>query len=198
MTAVSITRLICAVFFLVAIGFCVHLFLVKDVRLGVKVLWIAGIIFVIGLRPEGLPFLSRNISVLSFFRIAFLALFIVFLALSVFVVFWIQIPQERHPRFDGVVVQYMDVDGHPMPQVEYKNSSGEKIIFADRYASYLFPNRTFKEGERVSVLVIDPSSAHIDFSFLSRWGTAIFLMFMTALALMFSAICHLRIFLNSG
>lgn len=198
MTAATTARLICAVLFIVAAGICVYLFAIKEVRMGVKMLWIAGLIFSIAVRPSGLPFLSDNPSTLSFFRIAFFSLFVVLLTVTVFVVFWIQIPQERHPRFEGVVIGYADVGGHSIPQVEYRDRNGEKIIFLDKYASYLFPKRTFKTGEHVTVIAVDSSSVHIDYSFFSRWDTAIFLMFATAMTLAFAVICHVRILQNVG
>jgi hypothetical protein len=194
--ATAITRIVCATLFFALSTASAYLFFQKDNRLGLKLLWVAAIILGIAIQPERLPFFSGNASSLLFFRNAFALVSVCLLIVDVFVVFWIQLPLERIPRFQGVVSGYVHAGigtlSKQLPQVEFNDEHGQKRVIADRFAGVLFPGRVFRPGERVSVIVPSLENAHIDYSVLSRWDVAIFLLCLTALTLTFSIACHIR------
>lgn len=139
------------VFGLIAVAVAVHFTLQRDGSLAIKTAWIAALLLVIAAKPGKLPFLSGDPGTCLFFRNAFAALFAVFLIFNVFVIFWIQLPQERVPRFKGRVIELVNSRGASVPRVEFRDTTGTQNVFDDALSTTTFPHHRFAVGEHVVV-----------------------------------------------
>ena len=189
-SATTFARLVCSLLFLVAASLTLYAFLQKDNRLALKLIWVSAIIGMFALQPARLPFFSENPTSLIFFRNMFFVFSLLFLALDLFIIIHIQLPQERYPRFSGFVRTASTADKGPV--ISYRDASNVEHAVVDRYAMVLFPGRTFKSGQRVTVIALKPENAHIDYSFLSRWDTAIVLNFLILCMLTFGIACQIK------
>ena len=163
-----------------------------EAPLAAKVGWLAAVLLVIALAPEKLPFFSRDAGTCLFFRNVFGGIFVALSLLDLFVIFWIQLPQEQMPRFDGRVVELVSLQGVVIPRVQFQDSMGKPTVFDDALAPTIFPRHTFFVGERFVVRAPATAPPHIDHSALARWDTAIFLILIAALTFSLSLACHLR------
>jgi hypothetical protein len=193
---IIIVRFVSGACCLLVSGLAAYLFIHSDNYRAIKVSWIAAILLLITIKAESLPFIAGPPASLLFYRNAFAAISLCFVAFLCFIIFWIQLPQERRfPHFDGVVIGFSDaVEGksvHPFPVVEYHDAVGEKKAFVDRTSEIFLPRHAFYRGEKVSV--IDPNGhPRIDESMLARWSTTIFMVGLTLLTTTFSVVCHIR------
>jgi hypothetical protein len=188
----QIVQWVCVGLCLVAVAVAVNLMLHRDAALGIKVLWIAALLLVIAVAPEKLPFLSVHAGACLFFRNAFGGIFVVLLLLNLFVIFRIQLPKERVPRFDGKVVELVNSGGARIPRVAYQDAASKQHVFDDALSTTIFPQRTFAVGERVAVRAPTTAPPHIDHSAFARWQTAIFLILIAALTFSLSLSYHLH------
>lgn len=192
MNTIQIVRGICIVLVLVTLGVAAYLWLHREAALGIKLGWITAILALIALAPEKLPFLSSNAGTCLFFRNAFGGVFLVLFLVNIFVIFWIQLPQEKVPHFDGKVVELVNSHGPDTPRIEFYDKAGKQNVFDDSLAHTIFPQHTFVVGERFSVRAPTNASPHVAHSALARWGAAILLILIAALAFGLSLACHLR------
>jgi hypothetical protein len=193
MIQAQLVRGVCLVLCFVAGGVTVNLLLHHEAALGIKVGWIATILFLMGLAPQKMPFFTRNAGTCLFYRNAFGGVFVILLLASLFVLFWIQLPRERVPRFRGKVVEVMTRLGVIIPRVEFQDIMGKQSTFDDALATTIFPKRQFIVGEQVVVRApTNGAPPHIDHSALARWGPAIILFLITLIASVLSYLFHMR------
>ena len=168
MTPAQIIRAICIVLGLAAGMAAANLMLHRETLLGIKVGWIVALLLIIAVAPEKLPFFSGDAGVCLFFRNAFGIVFAILFLVILFVVFWIQLPQEQVPRFDGKVVELMNSQGLGIPRVEFQDAAGSQHTFDDALATVIFPKHIFVVGERVVIRAPTTSPPHVDHSVLDR------------------------------
>jgi hypothetical protein len=192
MMPTQIVRMVCALLGLVVVGVQVNLMLHREALLGIKLGWIAAVLLLLALTPEKLPFLSGDADTCLFFRNAFAGVFVILLLFLLFVIFGIQLPKERVPRFEGTVVALVDTHGASVPCVQFHDAAGKPILFEDALATTIFPKHTFVLGERVVVRAPTSAPPHVDHSTLARWCSALFLLLIVALVFSLVLTCHLR------
>jgi hypothetical protein len=192
MNPTQLVRGICGTLSLVTAGVAVCLMLRREASLSIKVAWIAAMFTAIALAPEKLPFLSDHARACLLFRNAFGAVFAILALLILFVVFWIQLPKERVPRFDGKVLKLVNLHGLIIPRIDFQDSEGKQVIFDDALATVIFPKHSFIVGEHVIVRAPADTPPHVDHCALARWGTILFLVLVAVTTLSLSLAYHLR------
>jgi hypothetical protein len=194
MTLIStpVVQGICWALCFVAFAVAVNLMLHREATTGIKVMWIAAVLVALAVAPGKLPFLLRDAGACLFYRNAFGGVFVVLLLLNIFVIFWIELPRERVPRFSGKVTMIVNSQGTDIPRVEFTDKTGQQNVFDDTLATTIFPNHTFAIGEHVVVRAPMNARPHIDRSVLARWNGSILLVLITGLAFVLSLSYHLR------
>lgn len=176
-----------------AISLALYLFVHRDARLATKVLWIAALMVAIATNQSRLPFFACEGQACIFYRNAFVIISVFLVSVSAFVLFRIQLPDQRIPRFYGRVLVVSRENGREIPQVEYQDGEGQSNVFADPLASIILRGHRFVRDERVVVRAPKNAPPHVDKSWIARWLTTMFLLLMTAIAISFSILCHLRV-----
>lgn len=172
-----ITRIIFGTLCCLALGYTIHLALSHQGQLAAKVSYIAAILFIMTIKPPPSPFATTNKEILLFYRNRLGAMAVIFFPVAIFIVFWVLMPHERIPHFDGTIVAFETIQGdnsaRSFPVIEYEDSEGEKHKILDKIAPIMFPKRQFQTGEEVSVIArkCNPGiqCIYIDEPFLTRW-----------------------------
>jgi hypothetical protein len=169
------------------------LFVHRDNRLAIKTLWIAAVFLLLAINQTRLPFILCEGQACQFYRNAFGVVSFVLVSVSVFVVFWIQLPEERVPRFRGKVLAVTREHGREIPRVEFQDDQGRSKVFEDRLAETILPNHAFAVEERVIVRAPWNAAPHIDRAWIIRWYATLLLLLITVFASCLALVCHLRL-----
>ena len=178
----KIARIVFGLLFLLGCAYTYYLAINHMGQLAAKMSFITAILLTITVKPPPSPFATKNKEILLFYRNRLGFITIVFIPLSIFMI-WVQMPYERIPHFKGIVTGYSVTQKNnsttDFPVVEYYDDQKSKRTYVDNYASVLYPGRKFQKGEIVSVIVPNCSPGiqcvHIDSSFISRWAISFFL-----------------------
>jgi hypothetical protein len=193
-SAALVVRIVSLLLFAAATAACGLLIVQKQYSTAARFGWIAALLLLIALNPTRLPFLAAGAPALVFYRGAFAAFAVLCFGVFVFVVLGIDLPHERIPHYPGHITRLLPNSSPPsLPEVTYRLDDGTERVFVDRIAPVMYPNRSFRPNEAVSVILVSKAHPRIDEPLLARWSFAAFVLGMTLLGAGLAVACHLRL-----
>ncbi|HWU44879.1 MAG TPA: hypothetical protein VN132_15610 [Bdellovibrio sp.] len=175
--SVKIIRIISGILFILSLASALHSFVSGDNQIAFKIFGISAVLVSIIATANKLP-LDGSPESLRAWKIKFGLVSLMLWVVTLFLVFLIQLPHERHPHFDGVVVGFSNA----YPIIEYQNSQGERKTFTDHLAEISLHGHQLIVNEHVSVMEFSPTNRRIDESLISRWFFTLGFIFATILA----------------